>query len=50
MIDEDDREKYEALKAFYKAAFYSKEMRGIFEISYIDKYTHERKYRTYIIS
>ncbi len=46
MIDEDDREKYEALKAFYKAAFYSKEMRGIFEISYIDKYTHERKYRT----
>lgn len=46
MVDEDDHERYEALKAFYKAAFYAKEMRNVFQISYVDRNTHKIKYRT----
>ena len=46
MVDENDHERYEALKAFYKAAFYAKEMRNVFQISYVDRNLHTTRYRT----
>lgn len=36
MIDEDNKERYNALRTFYLAAFYAKEVRDVFTISYDD--------------
>ena len=44
MLDEDDKERYNALRTFYQAAFYAKEIQDVFGIKWTDSQgvLHER--------